>query len=50
VPWYRDVADSFSTTDIGIANAHANDAENALELPKNESPAHTEAVDGGGKA
>jgi FHS family L-fucose permease-like MFS transporter len=50
VPAYREVADSFSTTEIGIRNSHANDAENATELPKNESPAHTEAVDGDGKA
>jgi FHS family L-fucose permease-like MFS transporter len=41
VPAYRNVADSFSATDIGVANAHAHDPE----LAKDESPAHTEAVD-----
>jgi FHS family L-fucose permease-like MFS transporter len=44
VPAYRDVADRFSTTEIGITNAHANDPENQV-LGKSESPAHTEAVD-----
>jgi FHS family L-fucose permease-like MFS transporter len=44
VPAYRDVADKFSTTEIGITNAHANDPEGQTELAKNESPAHREAV------
>jgi FHS family L-fucose permease-like MFS transporter len=51
VPAYRNVADKFSTAEIGISNAHANDPESQMEqtdggvLGKNESPAHTEAVD-----
>jgi FHS family L-fucose permease-like MFS transporter len=50
VPAYRDVADSFSTTDIGITNPHANDPEHqdgimGTEHGKTTSPAHTEAID-----
>jgi MFS transporter, FHS family, L-fucose permease len=46
VPAYRDVADSFSTTEIGITNAHANDPENMGGAKAGElSPSHTEAVD-----
>jgi FHS family L-fucose permease-like MFS transporter len=51
VPAYRNVADKFSTAEIGISNAHANDPESQRKqkdggaLGKNESPAHTEAVD-----
>jgi FHS family L-fucose permease-like MFS transporter len=51
VPAYRTVADKFSTAEIGISNAHANDPERQMEhtdggvLAKEESPAHTEAVD-----
>lgn len=52
VPAYRNVADKFSTTEIGLTNAHANDPENqvgsggiaAEELDKNGSPARTETV------
>ncbi|KAF2824559.1 MFS general substrate transporter [Ophiobolus disseminans] len=49
VPAYRNVADSFSTTEIGIANAHANDPENqggvlGAEAGKDGAPALTEAV------
>lgn len=51
VPAYRNVADSFSTTDIGITNAHANDPEMqggvaGVEHGKNVSPAQTETVEG----
>jgi FHS family L-fucose permease-like MFS transporter len=51
VPAYRNVADSFSTTDIGIANAHANDPEHqggalGLESSKDASPARMETVHG----
>jgi FHS family L-fucose permease-like MFS transporter len=50
VPAYRNVADSFSTTDIGIANAHANDAEHQagitdIEHSKSVTPAKLETVD-----
>lgn len=52
VPAYRDVADKFSTTDLGIVNAHANDPENQIGHggssdgvnDKDEAPARTEAV------
>jgi hypothetical protein len=30
VPAYRDVADKFSTTDIGLVNTHADDGENQV--------------------
>jgi FHS family L-fucose permease-like MFS transporter len=51
VPAYRNVADSFSTTEIGIANAHANDPEHqggalGLESSKDASPARMETVHG----
>jgi len=51
VPAYRNVADSFSTTEIGISNAHANDPEMqggvaGVEHGKNVSPAQTETVEG----
>jgi FHS family L-fucose permease-like MFS transporter len=50
VPAYRTVADSFSTTDIGIRNAHVNDLENHGEVlgddrGKNVSPTQMETVD-----
>jgi len=51
VPAYRNVADKFSTAEIGIENAHANDPERQMQhtdggvLAKEESPTHTEAVD-----
>jgi len=50
VPAYRNVADSFSTTEIGISNAHANDPENqggimGAHAGKDGSPAMTETVD-----
>lgn len=48
VPAYRNVADTFSATEIGITNAHANDAENQIvhgEVDKASSPAHTEQID-----
>jgi FHS family L-fucose permease-like MFS transporter len=50
VPAYRDVADSFSTTDIGIVNPHANDLEHhggivGTEHGKDLSPTQTEAFD-----
>ncbi|KAF1843529.1 MFS general substrate transporter [Cucurbitaria berberidis CBS 394.84] len=52
VPAYRDVADKFSTTELGIVNAHANDAENQIGssegsggvLAKDEAPARKETV------
>jgi len=47
VPAYRNVADTFSETEIGITNAHADDAEK--QVGKNESPAHLEAVHLDGK-
>lgn len=58
VPAYRDVADSFSTTDIGISNAQANDPENQLSsdregegvMAKDETPSRTEAVGSNEKA
>ncbi|KAL5119144.1 hypothetical protein ACEQ8H_002851 [Pleosporales sp. CAS-2024a] len=52
VPAYRNVADSFSNTNVGIANAHANDAEQqggvvgGEEQTKDASPARIETVDG----
>jgi FHS family L-fucose permease-like MFS transporter len=50
VPAYRDVADSFSTAEIGITNAHVNDPEHqggvlGDEHGKDTSPARTETVD-----
>ncbi|KAH8729144.1 major facilitator superfamily domain-containing protein [Phaeosphaeriaceae sp. PMI808] len=50
VPAYRNVADSFSTTEIGITNIHADDSEHqsgvvGTEHGKEESPARTETVD-----
>jgi FHS family L-fucose permease-like MFS transporter len=50
VPAYRNVADSFSTTEIGITNAHINDPENqggvlGTERSKDSSPARMETVD-----
>jgi FHS family L-fucose permease-like MFS transporter len=48
VPAYRNVADSFSTTEIGIANAHANDPEHqggVLSESKDASPARMETVE-----
>tara|TARA_R110002003_G_scaffold2123_6_gene24080 strand:- start:5091 stop:5324 length:234 start_codon:yes stop_codon:yes gene_type:complete len=52
VPAYRNVADAFSTTEVGITNAHANDPEHHVGsagshgvLAKQESPAQTETVD-----
>jgi hypothetical protein len=53
LPGYTRVADSFWTTEIGVANAHTNDTERQIELTgdgvlaKNETPAPTEAADGG---
>jgi FHS family L-fucose permease-like MFS transporter len=49
VPKYRNVADSFSMTDIGIVRAHANDPENrggvlAVEDGKDGSPSLKEHV------
>ncbi|KAH7379610.1 major facilitator superfamily domain-containing protein [Pyrenochaeta sp. MPI-SDFR-AT-0127] len=52
VPAYRNVADKFSTTDIGIGHAHVNDAENQIGnngssdgvLDKDAAPSRTEAV------
>ncbi|KAH7064181.1 major facilitator superfamily domain-containing protein [Paraphoma chrysanthemicola] len=45
VPAYRNVADAFSTTEVGITNAHANDPERQEGvLAKEGSPAQTEAV------
>lgn len=49
VPAYRNVADSFSTTDIGIVSTHANDPENlggimSAGAGKDGSPALTETV------
>ncbi|KAF2188701.1 MFS general substrate transporter [Zopfia rhizophila CBS 207.26] len=47
VPQYRDVADKFTTTEIGVTNAHAHDEENAVQVPyeeKGESPSETEKV------
>ncbi|EAT79855.1 hypothetical protein HBH56_078780 [Parastagonospora nodorum] len=50
VPAYRNVADSFSTTEIGIANAHANDPENLGGVKSKESsPTRMETVDGNEK-
>lgn len=50
VPAYRNVADSFSTTELGITNAHANDPENLVGgHPKGDSLAHTETVHAGQK-
>jgi MFS transporter, FHS family, L-fucose permease len=54
VPAYRDVADKFSTTDIGLVNTHADDGENQVGKggllgegsDKHESPARTETVAG----
>jgi len=50
VPAYRNVADSFSTTEIGITNAHANDPESQggvldVEHGKDVSPARNETVE-----
>jgi FHS family L-fucose permease-like MFS transporter len=50
VPAYRNVADSFSTTEIGITNAHATDPEHqggvlSDEHSKDTSPAHTETLE-----
>ena len=48
VPAYRNVADTFSATEIGITNAHAHDAENQIvhgAVDKASSPAHTEQID-----
>ncbi|KAF2475772.1 MFS general substrate transporter [Lindgomyces ingoldianus] len=52
VPAYRDVADKFTTTKIGVENAQANDEESQVrdgvmgeEIGKVESPMQTEHVD-----
>lgn len=45
LPAYRNVADSFSTTEIGITNAHANDPEHQAGA-KGVSPTQTETVEG----
>ncbi|KAF2124913.1 glucose/galactose transporter, partial [Dothidotthia symphoricarpi CBS 119687] len=53
VPAYRNVADSFSETELGITNAHANDPENLVGghngfdegHAKSDPSAHTETVD-----
>lgn len=51
VPAYRNVADKFSTAEIGITNAHGDDPENQTMgtaggiADKEGSPAHTEMVD-----
>lgn len=50
VPAYRNVADSFSTTEIGISNVRASDPENqrgimGAEVGKDGAPARTETVD-----
>jgi len=50
VPKYRTIADSFSTTDIGIVGAHANDPEDrggvsAVEDGKDGAPGMMERVD-----
>lgn len=49
VPAYRNVADSFSTTEIGIVNAHANDPEQkggvlGVESSKDASPVRMETM------
>jgi FHS family L-fucose permease-like MFS transporter len=49
VPAYRNVADSFSMTDIGLVNTHTNDVEHqggltGTHVGKGESPALTENV------
>lgn len=45
VPSYRDVADSFHETEIGIVNTHTNDVEIQHEYgAKDGSPLQTEAV------
>lgn len=54
VPAYRDVADKFSTTEIGLTNTHADDTESQTghnevgseKLAKHELPAQTETVGG----
>lgn len=47
VPAYRNVVDSFSTTEVGITNAHTNDPEmnGTGVFDKEGSPARTETVD-----
>jgi FHS family L-fucose permease-like MFS transporter len=47
VPAYREVADSFTTTNIGIENAHANDEEAVVEggILGKETTAQTEKID-----
>ncbi|KAF1946860.1 MFS general substrate transporter [Clathrospora elynae] len=60
VPAYRDVADRFSTAEIGITGARAGDAENQNQtgssgvsgdvvLAKDEAATHTETVDRDGE-
>ncbi|KAF2734534.1 MFS general substrate transporter [Polyplosphaeria fusca] len=51
VPAYRDVADKFTTTEVGITNAHAHDEETGVGAggvvgkEVKESPAETEHID-----